>query len=150
MHTVIPRADSATVVFRHAIKHEDVHVPECATCPGFCCHDDAIVLHPDEGDDPSLYQTVKMPHPFKDEVVDVLDHKPNGDCIYLDVVDGVGRCGVYDHRPIICRGFDCSRSFAKIPRDQRRRMIRRGLLSKGVMAKGREVRLARIARGDPL
>jgi hypothetical protein len=149
MHTLIPRAESAAVAFHRAIR-ADVHVPECATCPGYCCRNDLIVLHPEDGDDPSLYRTVKMQHPLRPELVDVLDHKPNGDCVYLDVVDGVGRCGVYDHRPLICRGFDCSRSFVKIPREQRRRMIRRGLLSKDVMAKGREVRLARIASGDPL
>lgn len=34
----------------------------------------------------------------------VLDHKPNGDCVYLDRATG---CTIWQRRPALCRDFDC-------------------------------------------
>jgi hypothetical protein len=71
-----------------------------------CCHNDAIRLLP--GDDPGQYVTV--PHPyFTGELM--LDHKPNGDCIYL----GDSRCEIHSRRPQMCREMDCRTIANKIP-----------------------------------
>lgn len=69
----------------------------CGTC-NECCRGDAIFLHPEHGDDASLYQTEL----YQGRVI--LAHKTNGDCIYLDRALG---CTIHDRRPTICREFDC-------------------------------------------
>ena len=56
------------------------------------------------GDDPSLYKLV--PHTFKQGEL-MLDHKPNGDCIYL----GVKGCTIHETRPKMCREMDCRNIF---------------------------------------
>ena len=63
-----------------------------------CCHGDALRLLP--GDDLSEYQHVAhdwMPGER------MLDHKPNGDCIYLTETG----CGIHARRPRMCRELDC-------------------------------------------
>lgn len=69
----------------------------CGTCSE-CCRGDAIFLHPESGDDPSQYQTTQYAGRT------ILEHKPNGDCIYL--VPGTG-CGVHGRQPVVCREMDC-------------------------------------------
>lgn len=147
-HTVIARRHAPG---KGAPLHPDQLVPECATCPGHCCKGDLIVLHPDEGDDPASYITTVLPHPLQPgRLVQALEHAANGDCIYLETVGWVGRCRVYSRRPVICRTFDCARSFAKLGRAERRRMVRQGLASKDVMDMGRRRLEAMRARGEPL
>jgi Fe-S-cluster containining protein len=95
----------------------------CGSCVACCSGGQAIFLHVDEGDDPSLYETQTMPLPGlggpSQEVYDqvaalgsdkrpMLKRKPNGDCIYLgDGSDGQKRCTIYEKRPVICRTFSC-------------------------------------------
>lgn len=98
-----------------------VPVP-CNGCTA-CCKYGAIVLHPEHGDDPTQYATKQVVHPLTGKVTTMLQHKKNGDCIYL----GVGGCTIHGRAPIICREFDCRRFYLKftaIPRPQRRRMLR--------------------------
>ena len=121
-------------------------LPECASCPGHCCRNDTISLHPERGDDPALYQTVRITNPLTGKPGWMLAHKPNGDCVYLDVVDGAGRCGVYDHRPAICRAFDCGLAFAKLSRVDRRAMLKAGVAGRETFDQGRRVQEARARR----
>ena len=68
----------------------------CAGCT-LCCHRTIIPVIPGEDPDSSTYET---------EIVNgahVLAHKPDGDCVYLEV----GGCGIYERRPVLCRMFDC-------------------------------------------
>jgi len=41
----------------------------------------------------------------------ILQHKPNGDCIYLDRKVG---CSIHGNAPAICKEFDCRRIYKKI------------------------------------
>jgi len=74
-----------------------------------CCQGDAIYMHPEDGDDESLYQTEK----YNNRVI--LAHKKNRDCIYLNRQTG---CTIYETRPSVCRGLDC-RVLLKLPKDQK-------------------------------
>lgn len=120
---------------------------ECATCPGHCCKDDMILLHPDQGDMLLLYDTVPVTHPLTGEPAHMLAHKPNGDCVYLGEVGGAGRCSIYDRRPAICRAFDCGRNYARTTRAERRRLVREGYASPEVLEQGRKVHERRVATG---
>jgi Fe-S-cluster containining protein len=69
----------------------------CNGCT-LCCKGDAIRILPQ--DDPLKYQTV--PHErFPGHLM--LDHKPNGDCIYL-TPEG---CAIHDDKPQMCKELDC-------------------------------------------
>jgi Fe-S-cluster containining protein len=125
-------------------EHATALVAECATCPGHCCKNDLIVLHPELGDLVATYETITVPHPFRPVTVHALDHKPNGDCVYLEHdARGVGRCGVYERRPVICRKFDCGRSYASMSRAERRRGVRAGMIGVETLEQGRRVLEAR-------
>lgn len=69
----------------------------CGTCTE-CCKNDAVFIHPECGDDASLYETEMY------EGRQILKHKPNGDCIYLERGRG---CTNWENRPTICRELDC-------------------------------------------
>jgi Fe-S-cluster containining protein len=69
----------------------------CGTC-NECCRGDAIFLHPECGDIPSLYECEDY-----DGAI-ILKHQPNGDCIYLDRDKG---CTIHGRRPTVCREMDC-------------------------------------------
>jgi Fe-S-cluster containining protein len=119
---------------------------ECATCPGHCCRNDTILLHPEQGDVAALYVTEPTVHPMTGKPARMLAHKPNGDCVYLADVGGVGRCSAYAFRPVICRAFDCGRSYARLTRTERRQMVRAGAASAEVFEQGRKVQEARARR----
>ena len=121
-------------------------LPECATCPGLCCRNDTIMLHPDRGDDPAVYATEPITNPLTGGPAFMLAHKPNGDCVYLAEVGGAGRCSIYDHRPAICRAFDCGLAFAKLSRNDRRAMLKADLASRETFEQGRRVQEARARR----
>lgn len=80
----------------NAAGHNTATVP-CNGCT-LCCQGDAIRLLPE--DDPSQYQTV--PHDWMPGQL-MLDHKKNGDCIYL----GETGCTIHDRKPLMCREMDC-------------------------------------------
>jgi hypothetical protein len=99
-----------------------------------CCINDAIILHPEHGDDPALYQTVPVTHPLNGRPALMLDHKPNGECVYL----GPTGCLIHDRAPVICREYDCRRQYLQIPRAERRRLVRSGLMSADKFNAGRD------------
>ena len=69
----------------------------CNGCT-LCCHGDAIRLLPEDNE--RLYLTV--PHArMKGHLM--LDHKTNGDCVYL----GVSGCTIHDWKPRMCQAMDC-------------------------------------------
>lgn len=76
---------------------------KCGTCT-VCCQGDLIFLKP--GDDIRLYKTTMI------EGKIILQHKPNGDCIYLD-----RGCSIYDKRPTVCRDLDCRKVYKKAKRN---------------------------------
>jgi Fe-S-cluster containining protein len=73
-------------------------VVACGRCVA-CCHNKAVFLHPESGDNLADYDTVAAAFGL------ILRTRPNGDCIYLDRRTG---CRIYTHRPIECRVFDCA------------------------------------------
>lgn len=105
----------------------------CNGCT-LCCRNDLIVLHPDEGDDPSQYETVAITNPLTGKGALALNTKPNGECTYL----GPNGCTIYERRPLICREFDCRRMYLRIPRAERRKAVKIGFLSAGVLDAGRK------------
>ena len=70
----------------------------CNGCTKCCQKFDMIRLLP--GDDPTHYQIV--PHKLLPGDW-MLDHKPNGDCIYLDEHG----CTIQETKPIMCKEMDC-------------------------------------------
>jgi hypothetical protein len=152
MTTVIDRIANAALA--HPKEHATATLPECATCAAPCCRGDTILLHPDKGDTRWAYRVVEIEHPLTGEPAYMLAHKPNGDCVYLEDRDGVGQCSIYERRPIICRSFDCGLAFAKLPRHERKRLVRDGLADRATFDMGRKVqeRRARDARaiGSPV
>ena len=119
------------------IKPNRADVP-CGSCT-LCCRRDALILDPGMGDDPSQYQTVSTTHPVTGQPVQMLDHKPNGDCVYLDRTAG---CTIHDRAPAICQIFDCRGFYNSLlsssTRKERRQMIERGMISKGILKAGRD------------
>jgi hypothetical protein len=101
----------------------------CSGCTR-CCKGDAIRLLP--GDAVETYQTV--PHPYF-TVSLMLDHKPNGDCIYLDDKG----CTIHERRPRQCREMDCRLLATKITFTQVRKMSARNQLKLPVWQKGKEL-----------
>jgi len=102
-----------------------------------CCQNEMLVLHPEMGDVASSYLTRKAVNPLTGVLVDVLQNKPNGDCIYL----GDTGCTIHDRSPAICREFDCRRMFEGFKREPRSRQldwIRRGLITKDKLNEGRK------------
>jgi len=71
----------------------------CNGCT-LCCLGDAIRILPQ--DDASQYKTVPHEH-FSNQLM--LDHKTNGECIYLE---GEG-CGIHGRKPTMCAEMDCRR-----------------------------------------
>lgn len=93
-----------------------------------CCHSELITLFPDEGDDVSSYD-----HEVMGELI-VLKRKPNGDCIYLND----SGCSIHERAPAVCKAFDCRLAFLKYSRNERRMMVKDGLVAKEVFEAGRQ------------
>jgi hypothetical protein len=78
--------------------HETVVVP-CGTCDA-CCRHDYIPVNPAEEPAERLAHLDLMPDP-KGHLE--LRHRDDGACIHL----GEAGCTVYEHRPSLCRLYDC-------------------------------------------
>lgn len=87
-----------------------------------CCKRGSIFILPEEGDDPEKYKTVQSFDRIAQKERLMLDHKPNGDCIYL----GEAGCTIYDDRPVLCRAFDCRRQFLMLTKRMREVYIKAG------------------------
>lgn len=99
-----------------------------------CCKNDLIVLHPEHGDKAEDYETMPATNPLTGEPAVALARQANGWCIYLSEAG----CTIHGRAPVICREFDCRRSFLKLgDRNQRRRLIKAGLIDKEVLEAGR-------------
>jgi Fe-S-cluster containining protein len=129
----------------------NVDIVACGACRA-CCRGDAIVLHPEHGDDPTQYETVPMPEADQKSLdrnlgirrnrVLMLKHGADGNCIYLDEKTG---CTIYDRRPLICRQFNCAKMVEALGLDGLRNAMAKGLLSKDVVQAGL-TRMPRSAR----
>ncbi len=99
-----------------------------------CCKNELLVLHPEMGDRPEQYETQQVKNPITGQQVFALKQKPNGDCIYL----GDDGCTIHGKAPAICREFDCRALFIRAgSRNERRRLLKTGLLTKHVLKAGR-------------
>ena len=98
--------------------------PSKVPCNGctLCCYSQAIMLHPEKGDDPSLYQTREVDHPLTGKKVLMIDHKADGSCVHL----GAEGCTVYDKRPVICRMYDCRKILLTMPRKILKELVAKG------------------------
>ena len=79
----------------------------CNGCT-LCCDHDIIILHPENGDDPSKYETIEIKHPLTGKPALAIKPSEDGSCRY--VVKGKG-CTIYDERPAVCKEFDCGRLY---------------------------------------
>lgn len=102
----------------------------CGTCRA-CCHGDAIVLHPEHGDDPAKFECEIQRHPLTGRPVPILKQRADRSCVYL----GPDGCTIHDRAPVICREFDCRRLFLRLSRAQRRVLSR--TMGRDVLAAGR-------------
>ena len=93
-----------------------------------------IILHPEKGDRVSDYQTVPCRNPLTGKPGHMLDHKPNGECIYL----GSSGCTIHGRAPLICREFDCRKMYLKFSRAERKRLVRDGLCDQSKFDAGRD------------
>lgn len=103
----------------------------CGSCT-LCCHG-KVFLWPSEDAGPLQ---VVVDRRVDGRRLRRLVQKPDGSCVHL----GEGGCTVYEHRPRICREFDC-RDHYHLPAAERRR--REAVLvdpqSKAVIRRGREL-----------
>lgn len=85
------------------------HVP-CDGCVA-CCKRERIYLSEEHGDDPAQYYTVPTRKGLDGPIEWMLQHKSNGDCIYLDEHG----CSIHGRAPWSCRQFDCRKWFLSFP-----------------------------------
>lgn len=114
----------------------DAKVP-CGSCRRCCQKNSIVMLLPQEGDDVASYEheIVDLPGAGRGPI---LKRRPNGDCIYL----GESGCTIHGRTPVICRVFDCRdayRSFMEHPRQERRRMVKDGLIDREILERGRQL-----------
>jgi hypothetical protein len=74
----------------------DRQVP-CGTCRE-CCWHSVVEVSPERGDDASKLDTVQ-----RDDGQLILRKRPDGSCVHL----GPQGCEVREHRPMVCRRYDC-------------------------------------------
>jgi Fe-S-cluster containining protein len=109
-----------------------------------CCHHTLIVLMPEHGDLADLYETQDVLSPLTGLPAKALKQTQDGACIY---VRSHG-CSIHDHRPAICKSFDCRRYFLDFAtREERRRAIRNGMADPAVIRAG-AARLASLKKGE--
>ena len=114
--------------------------PPCNGCVK-CCQRDCIRILP--GDEPGKYKTV--PHKyFPGELM--LEHKANGECIYLGTVDGVKGCTIHADKPQMCKEFDCRVIAMMYSFEQARKLDKFGRLRLAVWRQGKNL-LKEIRRG---
>lgn len=110
----------------------------CGTCT-VCCETERVYLHPEYGDDPTIYRVQSIGDRL------ALAQAENGDCIYL--VRGNG-CSYHDIRPSMCRGFDC-RTLLRLSDEDIAHCIETGLVSPRVFAAAARLRVATAERVRP-
>lgn len=105
--------------------HHDYAKVPCGTCTECCRHREKVPLT--DQDDVALYEGNTQWIHFRSDPPHierlVLQHKKNGECIYL----GEQGCTIYADRPQICRRFDCRVSYLRFmqqPRNVRRQQVK--------------------------
>jgi hypothetical protein len=81
-------------MFRSSYFRRDVPCNGCT----LCCQGDAVRLEKEDLD--KGYRT--EPHPYLPGLL-MIEHKPNGDCIYLNA----NGCSIHNNAPSLCRIADC-------------------------------------------
>jgi len=79
-----------------------------------CCRDQLVPLL--EEDEPNISHYDVVIHENNGLIVKALREKPNGECAHL----GPAGCEIYEHRPIVCRSYDCRKQFKIMSRNERR------------------------------
>lgn len=111
----------------------------CNGCTA-CCHKDAIMLHPECGDDAAQYETVPFTNPITGTPGLMIAKKPGTmDCVYL----GDSGCTIHDRAPVICREFDCGLMWARWSRSERKQLVGSGMFSANVFKQGYRVQRER-------
>lgn len=111
---------------------------DCGGCRLCCFHQRVAVF---EGIDPvEHYETEEVANSYMEGhgqhgPVVLLKIKPDGSCIHL----GPTGCEVYEHRPRICRAFDCGGWFRSVPRGERRQMIKKDPEMRPLIERGRVI-----------
>lgn len=103
----------------------------CKGCTA-CCRWDLIFLI--AGDDAGSYLTEPAINPVTGEEGLSLRHKPDGSCVYLNE----NGCSIHGRAPVVCREFDCRRWFLAMPRPERRRRLKAGLIGAAVLTAARD------------
>lgn len=109
----------------------------CGACTLCCRGGEAIVLHPECGDNPKDYRTRVVWNPFKgDGPITILEQDPvTHDCVYV----GPFGCTIWEKRPVICREFDCRGMVRKLTPKSQRALLAAGVLNMQVINRGREL-----------
>ncbi len=109
-------------------------VVDCGSCT-LCCFQQIIVLYREHGDIAERFKTRPGRNPLNGDHADILLNNPDGSCIHL--VEG--KCEVYDHRPSMCKSFDCGVHYDKTPRPERRRRAKSNPHSAAIYERGRQI-----------
>ncbi|HVY93394.1 MAG TPA: YkgJ family cysteine cluster protein [Bryobacteraceae bacterium] len=110
-------------------RHTEVPCNGCIEC---CRSGQGLFLHPEQGDDVASYRTRTMTGSAGESVF-VLETTAAGACVYL----GERGCTIYEHRPLLCRTFDCRKHYLILPRQDRDNLVRLKLSSRAVFNAGR-------------
>ena len=112
-------------------------VVPCGTCHA-CCRRQWVVINPQAGDVPELYDTVEIVDPATGAPARALAHQPNGDCVYL----GPTGCTIHARVPAMCRNFDCRVYYAQTmekPRTVRKNLLRNQYSAREIFEIGRDM-----------
>ena len=106
---------------------DQTEVP-CQGCTECCKHNSAVFLHPEQGDDPELYETRQIVEPETGKAAFLLAVNERKECVYL----GPAGCTIYDRRPFLCRSFDCRKHYLILTRQDRTNLVNAGLSSQSI------------------
>jgi hypothetical protein len=118
----------------------------CRGCTACCRGNQAVVLRPEWGDNPNLYEHVSVEH-VNGRWDMTLRRRPDGDCAYL----GPGGCMIYGKRPTVCRAFDCRRQLFGLSKASLDGLVERRMFSREVVeaARSRPIKVQAGRSGDP-
>jgi Fe-S-cluster containining protein len=104
---------------------------DCGACNKCCKGNTLVVITENDRQDFYVTQTYKLPD---GRVVEALQFQANGDCFYL--IDG--KCSIHGEHPLVCQAFNCMAEFCHYSRQERRLLIKQGMLSADVLDEGRK------------
>lgn len=104
----------------------------CGGCTK-CCRRELVQVMPEDEHRMPHYEgkTEILRDPVSGKQVLAIRLVDGGDCVFLDRSTG---CTIYEHRPAVCRTFDCRRAYERLmalPRNVRRRMGDRDVVDEG-------------------